>query len=164
MNGEGPASAEVSATPLSLPARPTGLTAAPGDGTVALAWDDAGDATITKHRVRRQALFFSGAWGAWEDIPDSADGEANETGYTVPNLTDGTLYAFQVQAVNSAGLGPASAAAVATPGVPAAPTGLSATPYSGAVWLAWTDPNDASIEKLPGPAQGGRRKLGGVAG
>ena len=36
--GEGPASAEVKAVPVTVPGAPTGLTATPGDGQVTLSW------------------------------------------------------------------------------------------------------------------------------
>ena len=95
------------------PAKPTGFKAAEGHTRATLSWTDPGDATVTKHQYRRKA--GRGAWGAWTDIPNSASGGANADAWTVTNLMNGVVYAFQVRAVNDGGAGPASAQARATP-------------------------------------------------
>ena len=61
---------------------------------------------------------------------------------TVPGLTNGQQYAFEVRAVNSAGPG-APARTAATPlGMPSVPESLTATGGDGEVVLEWTEPAD----------------------
>ena len=93
-----------------VPAKPAQLTATPGDGQVALAWADAGDASITGWQVRQQV--GAGSDGAWTDIPGAG---ANTTSHLVTGLSNGTAYTFQVRAVNRTGAGAASDAVTATP-------------------------------------------------
>ena len=139
-SGGGAESDEVTATPIAVPAKPTGLTATPGDGRVALAWDDPGDATITGWQY---ALKTTGSYGNWADISGSG---AGTTAHTVTGLDNGTAHGFKLRAVNASGGGAESDEVTATPiAVPAKPTGLTATPGDGRVALAWDDPGDATI-------------------
>ena len=92
-----------------LPAAPTGLTAAGGDGAVTLSWADPGDDSITGYDVRQKAGALD--WGAWTEIGSS---DENTTSHTVTGLTNGTAYTFEVRAVNATGDGAASSAG-ATP-------------------------------------------------
>ncbi len=101
-----------------VPAKPTGLAAAAGDGSVTLSWTDAGNPTITKWQYRRKA--GGGAWGDWTDIGGSG---ASTTSYEVSGLTNGTAYQFEVRAVNGAGNG-------AGPDAPVSATPTGATPPS----------------------------------
>ena len=96
---------------LTTPARPApaNFRAAPGDGTVRLAWDPPGDPGIAGYQVRRKEK--AAAWGAWTNIAGS---DAETTGHTVEGLTNGTEYLFQVRAGTDAGAR-ASAEAAATP-------------------------------------------------
>ena len=93
-----------------VPAKPENLTATPGDGQVALTWDDPGDASITAWQVRQQV--GAGSYGAWTEIPGAV---ASTTSHLVTGLTNGTAYTFQVRAVNRTGAGAASDEATATP-------------------------------------------------
>ena len=95
------------------PAKPAGFSAAEGNARATLSWTDPGDFSVTKHQYRRKA--GRGAWGAWTDVPNSASGGANADSWTVTNLMNGVVYAFQLRAVNAGGPGPASAQARATP-------------------------------------------------
>ena len=114
VNGVGPSkpSDVVSATPQPRPAKPTGLTATPGNTQVTLGWDDPGDSSITGYRYNQ---WSDGAWGDWKDIPGS--GSAT-TSFVVTNLTNGTTYGFAIIAVNDAGPSPSSDVASATPQSP----------------------------------------------
>ena len=94
------------------PAKPAGLAAAAGDGSVTLSWTDPDNPTVTKWQVRRKA--GGGDWGEWEDIADSG---AGTTSHMVGGLDNGTAYSFGVRAVNAAGNGAASDAVTATPAV-----------------------------------------------
>ncbi|MYG25973.1 MAG: hypothetical protein F4213_08100, partial [Boseongicola sp. SB0677_bin_26] len=85
----------------SVPAKPTGLTATPGDTQVTLAWTDPRNTTITKHQYRQKA--GANAYGSWTNIPSSAPGGSNATSYTVTSLKNGTAYRFRIRAVNAHG-------------------------------------------------------------
>ncbi len=124
-----------------LPAAPTGLTAERGDGggEVALTWDDPNNDTITGYQVSTDG------GTTFTDIPNSAHGEANATGYTVTGLTNGTEYTFKLRAVNLSGAGAASLEATATPLWPA-PENLAAAPGDGQVVLTW-DTGDPGIAR-----------------
>ncbi len=110
--GPGPASAAVTATPaLAIPAAPTGLGAATGDGQVALGWTLPTNASaIDKVQLRwkTSASLPFGVGDAWVDLAAAA------TSHTVTGLTNGTAYSFELRAVNAADAGPAASAA-ATP-------------------------------------------------
>ncbi len=139
-SGNGTESDEATATPLPVPAKPTGFEATPGDGAVALSWDDPGDATISGWEY---AVKTTGAYGPWTGIPGSS---AETTAHTVTPLDNGTPYAFKVRAVNASGNGAASDEATAVPvPVPAKPAGFAATAGAGEVVLSWDDPDDPSI-------------------
>ncbi len=138
-SGNGDASDEVTAA--TIPAKPTGLTATGGVRAAALSWTNPGGATITRWEYQQKA--GTGNYGAWTAIPSSS---ATTTGYTVTGLTAGTVYAFKVRAVNSAGNGPASDEATAAT-APAKPTGVTATAGAQRVILAWADPGDATITR-----------------
>ena len=120
----------------SVPVAPSGLSAAPGDGSVALSWTDPGDASITGYEIRRKA--GSGAYGSWSDISGSG---ANTTSHSVTSLTNGTAYTFELRAENASGAG-AGAEVSATPkAIPGLVTGVMATATGAATAsLSWTAP------------------------
>ena len=151
--GDGAESGEVSATPIAVPAGPTGFGAAPGDGQVVLTWDEAGNPTVIEWQF---AMRTTGAFGEWADVPDS---DANTTSHTVADLDNGTAYTFRLRAVNRSGPGAASEEATATPvPVPARPTGFRAVQGDGQVSLSWDDPGNATVVKW----QFGARRDGGA--
>ena len=136
--GHQPPSAAVTATPrAAAPAKPTGLSAAPGNAEATLTWDNPTDSSITKYQVKQDAA-------NWADISGS---DAGITSHTVGTLTNGTSYTFQIRAVNdhdgdsTDDPGTASDAVTVTPGVPAAPASLVTVPPGDAqVTLTWTAP------------------------
>ena len=129
---DGPPSAEVTGTPFTTPGAPQHLRGEPGDAQVTLTWDATssdGGSAILRYEY---AIDDSGTW-----IDAGLDLEA-----TVPGLTNGQQYAFEVRAVNSAGPG-APARTEATPlGMPSVPESLTATGGDGEVVLEWTEPAD----------------------
>ena len=129
---DGPPSAEVKGTPFTTPGAPQHLSGVPGDEQVMLTWDATssdGGSAILRYEY---AIDDSGTW-----IDAGLDLEE-----TVPGLTNGRQYAFEVRAVNSAGPG-AAATTVATPlGMPSVPASLTTTAGDGEVFLEWTAPAD----------------------
>ena len=129
---DGPPSAEVTGTPFTTPGAPQQLSGVPGDEQVMLTWDapsSDGGSAILRYEY---AIDDSGTW-----IDAGLDLEE-----TVPGLTNGRQYAFEVRAVNSAGPG-APARTAATPlGMPSVPESLTATGGDGEVGLEWTEPAD----------------------
>jgi hypothetical protein len=123
--GTGAASAASnSATPITVPDPPTGLTPTSGNAQVSLSWtapaNDGGSA-ITDY-VMEYELTGSGLWSIF------AEGTSTATNGTVTGLVNGTSYDFEVAAVNAAGQGSPSASVTAVPvTVPDAPTNASAT-------------------------------------
>ena len=92
----------------SVPGVPRNLTAAGGDGQAVLSWDapaSDGGAAITDYEYR---INRSGPW-----IPIGS----TDTTHTVTGLVNGTVYVFEVRAVNAAGGSASSNRAEATPEV-----------------------------------------------
>ena len=108
--GNSPASAEVRATPLAPPLKPTGVTATAGHGQVTLSWDNPDNATISKWQYQQKQA--DGSYGPWMDIPGST---ASTTSHTVTGLTNGVAYSFRIRAVNAGGNGAPSDEVTATP-------------------------------------------------
>jgi fibronectin type 3 domain-containing protein len=124
-SGDGPNSAEASATPaITIPAVPSGLTAKLGDSSVTLSWNASSGAAF--YRVRRAAA----SGGPYTTIATVTNNLWANTG-----LTNGTTYFYVVAAGNSAGTSANSPEAAAIP--IAAPTGLTATPGNTQVALSW---------------------------
>lgn len=117
MNDAGPSASSdvVTATPQPRQAKPTGLTATPGNTRVILAWNDPGDGSITRYQINRQT---NGRWGAWRDISGSG---AATTSFTVEGLTNRVSYTFAIRAVNPTGPGAPSSPVTATPARPPSP-------------------------------------------
>lgn len=89
-------------TPRTLPADPTGVTGAPGNGQIAVTWSAPGSdggAAISDYIVEWRESAGPGAWNTF------ADGTSTATTAMVTGLTNGTSYDFRVAAVNVAGTG-----------------------------------------------------------
>ncbi|MEI6623607.1 MAG: fibronectin type III domain-containing protein, partial [Actinomycetes bacterium] len=118
-------------TPRTVPAAPTAVTATPSDTQATIAWaaPNDGGAAITGYTVT--------------SIPASA-GCTTGGALTcdVTGLANGTLYTFSVTATNVAGTGPAGTATTTPRTVPAAPTGVNATPGNTQATITWTAPNN----------------------
>ena len=150
--GAGPPSGEDAATPVAVPAAPTGFDAVPGNASIVLSWTapaDDGGSPILSYEYR-QRVGDAAFQDNWIPIPDSGEGEANESSYTVTGLTNGSTYSFQVRALNdAAGAGPPSGEDAATPvAVPAAPTGFDASRGNTEIELRWTAPADVGSSPI----------------
>lgn len=117
----------------SAPTAPTGLTATPGSGSIALSWqpNPAGQG-ILHYNVYRTDQNFTGPWAT----------PLGPTFTNTSNVVNGTSYCYQVSATNNTGEGPKTAPVCATASgpsnpVPGVPTGLTATPGNGSVKLSW---------------------------
>lgn len=107
--GESASSAEASATPAAgplLPGTPQNVSAAAGNGQVALSWAAVNGAA--SYTVKRATT----AGGPYAAVGIGLTG----TGYTDTGLANNQTYYYVVSAVNAAGEGPESSAASAMPG------------------------------------------------
>ena len=108
--GEGQASSEVPATPMTVPDAPAGLTPTPGDAQVRLTWTPPasnGGSPVTSYNV------YQGTTANFT----AKDPVTTVTGTSVPltHLVNGTTYYFRVTAVNKVGEGQASSEVPADP-------------------------------------------------
>ena len=144
---EGPQSNIAFAT-ISGPAAPP-LAARPGLSEVTLTWtppDDDSDESILKYQVRHRGI--GGNYGSWEDI----DGAAQARTHTVINLSRGTIYDFQVRAVDHIGPGDEGYVQETTLTLADAttPINLTAAAAYKEVTLTWASPiatSSATVEK-----------------
>ncbi len=133
-------------------AAPTSLTATPGDGQVALAWNTPEVADgIAGYQLNYGKMGRDGGnLGGWADIEGS---DHRTTTHTVTGLSNGSEYRFRIRAQYVSGPpGRKSERATATPAAsvplpppPKPPTGFAVT--SGGwtrLYLTWTAPDDSS--------------------
>ena len=154
-NEEAMLEARVAPPGVTVPISSLGLTASPGNGRVTLRWstpDNSGGSAIVRYEYRwRESV---GVFGDWVRVDPS------ERSATVPNLTNGREYVFEVRGVNALGYGDVETAR-ATPApspprprprppgpgpgpvrqtVPSAPRNLTAVVGNGEVVLTWEAP------------------------
>jgi ELWxxDGT repeat protein len=132
--GDSPYSAEVSAITFSPPLPPSSLTAVAQSGTqINLTWVD-NSSNETGFKVERK----TGAGGTYALVTTTA---AGATGFNDTSLSMGTQYFYRVRATNSVGDSSNSNEVNATTyTLPAAPSGLAATPINGTqIDLTWND-------------------------
>jgi titin len=144
----GVAPAALAATP-TAPSAPTGLSATPGNTTVALTWTaptDNGGSVITGYNV------YEGTSVGGENYSTAVNGSTliATTTYSVTGLTNATKYYFTVKAVNAIGSSAPSNEAWATPAatVPGPPRSVVATGANlsaTVTWVAPTSPGGANI-------------------
>jgi fibronectin type 3 domain-containing protein len=97
-------SAQVSTTPLALPAAPTGVSATAGTGSVTVSWSSVTGAT--GYRIRRSTV---------NGGPYTTVAAVSGTAWLNTGLSAGTTYYYVVAAFNTSGDGPNSAQVSATP-------------------------------------------------
>ena len=100
------------------PEAPASLMAMPGEGAVRLEWsppESDGGTPILRYEYRLKE--GRGEFGEWTPIADSAPGEVNAAGFTVMELGNGTVYVFELRAVNLVGEGRESEAVEAVMGL-----------------------------------------------
>jgi fibronectin type 3 domain-containing protein len=133
--GEGTPSAQVSAEPMAptaIPAPPTGVSTAAGDGRVTLTWAPEADAASYN-------VYWSTTPGVTPAHGTKVPGVSAP--YTQSGLVNGIHYYYVVTAVNALGESGPSAQAVGSPAaptaIPAAPTGVVATAGDTQVTISW---------------------------
>jgi Fibronectin type III domain len=109
MAGTGCSSGDGGTTPPTIPATPTGVQVAAGDGQVTLSW--AGTTGAASYNI-----YWSTSGGV--TTANSARITAAVSPFVATGLTDGTTYYYVVTAVNSAGESPASSQVSAVPITP----------------------------------------------
>ena len=124
------------------PAAPTGLSAAGGDGSVTLAWNDPSDPAIVRFEYSVNHNDTStgrlSGWGPWQSISRGA------TSYTFRGLTNGREYRYKLRAVSSHGAG--------TPAPTASPWYVAATPRKAPTQPPATPPGGpSSVSVARGP-------------
>ncbi|MDQ1914625.1 fibronectin type III domain-containing protein [Paenibacillus sp. GD4] len=123
------------------PQAPEGLTAQPLEGAVKLSWNAVtNNSEVTNYRVY-VSMDGGATWGYGQQA-------GNETSYTMTGLTNGTVYAFAVTAMNNRGeesdrSTPVQATPQGTP--PAIPQGLTASAGDALIKLQWTAVTDADL-------------------
>jgi hypothetical protein len=132
--------------PPTVPGAPTIGTPTAGDGSATVRWSapttDGGSA-ITGYKVR---TFANGT----ALTPDTDVAGANATQTTIPGLTNGTDYAFEVAAVNSVGMGSFSARSATV-----TPTAVTTPPPAGIQHHGSSFAANLTAATLTIPAPGG---------
>ena len=145
-NGKGsspPSSPSAPVTPSAAPVPPSGIVAAPGDGSVQVSWEapySEGGSAITSYTATASP---GGKTCTWTTGPLEC---------TVTGLTNGVTYTFTVTATNAQGTSlPSAVSWPVIPGtVPGAPTEVAAVPGDGSALVEWLEP----IAEGAGPITG----------
>jgi len=134
--GSGAAGQATNITPVSVPGKPTSVTAAGGDGRATVSWSapaSDGGSAITGYTVT--------------SAPEQRTCTTTALTCEVSGLTNGTAYTFTAKATNAIGTGQDSdSSAAVTPSravtVPGAPASASATTGTavGSIAVSWTQP------------------------
>lgn len=145
--GAGAASAPLSGTPVAVPGAPTIASANATAGTISLdvtpGFD--GGTPVTRYEYRLGS-------GSWVSTGDTA------SPIVISGLDDGTSYSVAVRAVNASGAGiPSESVTVRTPGVPAAPFGVTVTAGDETLTVAYSvgDSGGSPIERVQYRVNGG---------
>ena len=130
-------SSSIYATPLGSATAPT-LTTVAGIGQVTLAWSGAnGNGSGIYDYIVHYRVSGSNVWRT------ANDGVGANSELTIPGLANGTLYEFEVAAVNGVGTGTYSAIGSATPRkTPGAPSVANITTTHTTAEISWNDPVD----------------------
>ena len=130
------------------PPAPNGLSAMPGNGSIALSWNDPSDSSITGYQYRHHVGWSSATgpqWSAWMDIDNS---DASTTSHTVTSLTNLVFYIVELRALYGSDLpGVAGSVETIVPPPPQAPHNLNANGGDTTIRLSWSNPDDSTINK-----------------
>ncbi|CAN7145333.1 fibronectin type III domain-containing protein [Microbacterium sp. LjRoot45] len=145
--GAGAASAPLSGTPVAVPGAPTIVSATATTRTISLDVSPGfdGGRPVTDYEYRLGSGSWVSAGGATSPI-------------VIAGLDDGTSYAVSVRAVNASGAGIASEpVTVRTPGVPAAPFGITVRPGDETLTVSYLvgDSGGSPVERVQYRVDGG---------
>ena len=131
--GDGPWSEAAEIERVLLPSTPTSVSVATDDSNITLNWSAPDTGRIAGYHV---------SYGAAEsEAPQSANIDAGQTSFVHTDSVEGTEYAYQVRAHNSAGNGPWSEPVPATRLLtPAAPVNPKAAASAGSIAVTWQAP------------------------
>jgi hypothetical protein len=133
-NGPGVATAKINGMPtVNALSAPRSFSATAGNEQVVLSWTspaNTGGNSITRYQYSQ--LTASGN-PTWRDIPDSGAGTSS---FTVPDLTNGTTYFFEIRAVAGNIQGATSGVRIATPAAPISNTTTSVDSRSSDIQTA----------------------------
>jgi len=131
--GTSPVGTSNAVTPATTPSAPQIVTAAGTDSQQAtVSWTipaSDGGSGITSYTITAYV-------GNTAGVPFTTSGPT--TSKVMTGLTNGTTYTFRVYASNSAGPGPSATSNAVEVGLPAAPTGVSATAGANQATVSWT--------------------------
>ncbi len=134
--------------PSAIPGTPTGVTATAGQSSANVSWTaPSSGGPVTSYKITPYV-------GSTAQTPKTITGTPPATSTSVTGLTPGTAYTFKVQALNSGGGGPDSAASNSvTPqaaGGPGAPTAVSAQGDTKSAIVKWTAPGNDGGSAITG--------------
>ena len=127
---------------LTVLAQPTGgapsnFQAALGDTEITISWGAApatAGITVTGYEFRHRES--GGTWEAWK--ADAGDDRTE----TIPGLTNGTAYDFEVRATTSVGVGNSASRSQTPAATPGVPTNFEAAATHNSITLSWGAPAD----------------------
>ena len=158
--GDSPWSAAVQIERVLMPSVPTSVSAAADDVNITLSW--------SAPQIGRVAGYHVSYGVAESEARQTADIDAGQTSFVHTDSVEGTAYAYQVRAHNSAGNGPWSDAVQETRLlVPAAPSNLEAAASAGSIGVTWQAPAGsivASYDIEHGLSSGTERVTASVSG
>jgi predicted RNA-binding protein with TRAM domain len=140
--GDGTATSSTAATPATTPSAPTitGITPTNGQLSVAYTAGTTGGSAITNYQYSTNGGTNWQTRASGTTASPLVINTLSTNGSTT--LTNGVSYDVQIRAVNAIGNGTATATTAATPATtPGAPTGITITPGSGQLSVAFTAPS-----------------------
>ena len=158
--GDGPWSEPVEIERVLFPTVPTTVSVATDDTNITVSWSAPDTGRVSGYHV---------SYGAADsEERQSANRNAEQISFVHTDSVEGTAYAYQVRAHNSAGNGPWSEPVQATRLlVPAAPSNLKAAASAGSIDVTWQAPEGsivASYEIEYGLSSGTERTTASVSG
>ena len=158
--GDGPWSEAVQIERVLMPSVPTSVSVAADDVNITLSW--------TAPETGRVAGYHVSYGAAESEERQSTNIDAGQTSFVHTDSVEGTAYAYQVRAHNSAGNGPWSEPVQATRLlVPAAPSNLEAAASAASIGVTWQAPEGsivASYDIEYGLSSGAERVTASVSG
>ena len=158
--GDSPWSEAVQIERVLMPSVPTSVSVAADDVNITLSW--------ATPEIGRVAGYHASYGAAESEARESANIDAGQTSFVHTDSVEGTAYAYQVRAHNSAGNGPWSDTVQATRLlVPAAPSNLEAAASAASIGVTWQAPEGsivASYDIEYGLSSGTERATASVSG